>query len=1144
MSSLPSQVSPCPEEAQTPVVSDPIFDKALAQFEKRLTKKHREIFAQCTIDDVKSQIRHIQDRHGSQRRLKHMGRLSKFIEGMVQLGQVVEVFLNIHNGVAFIWGPIKFLLLTASTWIDSLDSLLEVYGRIGEVLPNLTRYTKVYEKYPSVHTHLEAYYCDILEFHSNALEVFSRPGWKSLFRSTWKTFETQFRPILKNLERHRVMLSEEKLTAVMEETQKQGQSIEDKLDRLNKDWQERDRRNAERELASHREHLNQQRSIVQNKIDSPDFQDDHEFASQKRHQSTSGNWILNHPLLLEWFEISSKVNRKIYLSGIPGAGKTILTSRVISQLKHRQLKSKAPAEKFSVAYFYFKHSQPEKRSMVSLLLALLSQLISQDESLLDHVYQTYCTAEQQRLRCLDTLSSLVSTALQSQSLCFVIVDGLDECTEAPKVLEWFEKIMSSREEDSSGTSKSAIRLFISAQRDGVLEGLMSEYDSIQLETTAGHGHDIKTFTMNVAAEIRKKFDLNSEVEQEIVSRVSSRAGGMFLYAQLVVGNLLHQTNKYALKQELKAETFPEGLSQAYERVIIRVLGNPKKAERDAAKQILGMIMCACRPLHWREIQSKFCIDINEGEADLDRQLVLTCKELCGSLVEESSLEPSFSSTGEAVVDLVHSTAKIYLIQTEELSMAVENAKMALFCAEYLLSRPLVPGISRLEIQQHAIKGYYGFQDYAVAFWWQHAQQVLAAPALETELNQSVLQAVHRAMIDIGELEQGEDPNKCPESIQSLKSQLERVPQNLRDWEAISICEMRTVAIREAIHSLLNQPDNGGLTVLPLYGPWRYKCPKPWCQFFSSGFDEPQNRQTHINQHDLPFRCDFQGCFAAKVGFATETDLKKHTARWHPKEEQILFPTPKQPTSARPGIMKAAERGDLDTIKILVEQAIVSPHYQTNGHENIALWILQNAANKADFNIRDKNIVGRTPLSLAAENGYDIIVKLLLATEGVEVDSKATGVINGGRTPLSFAAQNGHETIVKLLLATEGVEADSKATSERNGGRTPLSYAAENGRKTIVRLLLDTGKVDPKAKDNKNRTPWSLAVGKSHTAVSRLLPEDPIDPAFDMGPRMELQDPIDGRNVLRDFVFDSTLHDNDGDNGPFDFPEAFSMGDEG
>lgn len=38
--------------------------------------------------------------------------------------------------------------------------------------------------------------------------------------------------------------------------------------------------------------------------------------------------------------------------------------------------------------------------------------------------------------------------------------------------------------------------------------------------------------------------------------------GMFLYAQLVLTNLISQTSKYDFKQEMKAETFPDGLEQA------------------------------------------------------------------------------------------------------------------------------------------------------------------------------------------------------------------------------------------------------------------------------------------------------------------------------------------------------------------------------------------------------------------------------------------------------------------------------------------------------------------------------------------------------------------------------------------------------
>ncbi|KAF4989706.1 hypothetical protein FDECE_14621 [Fusarium decemcellulare] len=997
-----SMSSSFPQGTQVLEASDTIFDKAVVQFKKRIHKKHLEKFTQCTLDDVRSQIKDIEDRYGSQRRLRHMNRLSKFVEGMTQLGQVVEMFLNVHNGVAFIWGPIKFLLLVASTWMDSLDSLLEVYGRIGEILPNLRRYDEVYKNYPSIHTHLEAYYCDILELHSNALDVFSRPGWKNIFLSAWKTFNTKFQPILKSLERHRVMLSEEKLTVIMEETQKQGQSIEDKLDRLDRDLKKRDRKNIERDLVAHQDYFNQQRRIVESKIDAPDYHHDHDIASQKRHRSAPGNWILGHPLLLEWFDISSVVNRKIYLSGIPGAGKTVLTSRLISHLEQRRLNSKNSGEKFSTAYFYFKHMQPEKRSLISLLLSLLSQLTAQDESLLDHVYQSCCTTERQRLRSLDEISHLVSTALQSQSICFVVVDGLDECPEAPKVLEWFENLMSSWVSDPSGSSESCIRLFISGQRDGVLEKQMAEYPSIQLETTMGHDQDIGAFTMAVAEEIRAKFSLDSEVEQEIVSRVTSRARGMFLYARLVVSNLLSQTSRY-------------------ERIVHRVLRNPKKTERDAAKQLLGMIMCACRPLRWREIQSKFCIDASKGEVDLDRQLLITCKQLCGSLVEASYLDPTISSTYEEVVDLVHSTAKAYLIEKKEISMAAENAKMALFCAEYLLSRPLTPGISKLEIQKHATKGYYGFQDYAVAFWWQHAQQVLAASGLEAELGQRALQAVHRAMVDIGELEQDEGPHDSPLSNLALKNKLGRVPQDSRDWKSIKLCEIRTAVIREVIDSLLHQPDNAGHTGVPLYGPWRYKCPKAWCQYFSSGFEEPQHRQAHINQHDLPFLCDFQGCRAAEVGFGTETDLKRHTVRWHPKEEKLLFPTPKQHTSVRQqDIVKAAEKGDLDSIKYLVEQGYVNPSH----------W---------------KKHTFRTPLHAAAEYGHLHVVQYL-TQKGAAVDAKT----NASQTAL-------HKAVARrdLEITTFLCDLDRVTLLKDMHGRTALDDAVCDNQfnKAIVAQLL-------------------------------------------------------------------------------------------
>ncbi|KAF2494939.1 hypothetical protein BU16DRAFT_51347 [Lophium mytilinum] len=115
------------------------------------------------------------------------------------------------------------------------------------------------------------------------------------------------------------------------------------------------------------------------------------------------------------------------------------------------------------------------------------------------------------------------------------------------------------------------------------------------------------------------------------------------------------------------------------------------------------------------------------------------------------------------------------------------------------------------------------------------------------------------------------------------------------------------------------------------------------------------------------------------------------------------------------------------------------------------------------------VAGRTPLLEAARDGYEFGVRLLIATEMVDLDFRNN---HDGRTPLSWAAEKGHDCVVQLILATNKVDVNIPD----NLRRTPLFYAAEKGHETVVKLLLATGLVNVDTIDT--RSPPGLPFNQS------------------------------------------------------------------
>ncbi|CAK38721.1 uncharacterized protein An04g04570 [Aspergillus niger] len=138
-----------------------------------------------------------------------------------------------------------------------------------------------------------------------------------------------------------------------------------------------------------------------------------------------------------------------------------------------------------------------------------------------------------------------------------------------------------------------------------------------------------------------------------------------------------------------------------------------------------------------------------------------------------------------------------------------------------------------------------------------------------------------------------------------------------------------------------------------------------------------------------------------------------------------------------------------------------------------VWLLLTQSD-VRLEITDQN--GQTPLSLAAENGQEDIVQMLLE-RGASVETKNSD----SQTPLSLAAANGHERIVQMLLK-KGATTETRSSKDQ----TPLSLAAENGHEKIVQMLLEVGAAIEARGQWGERTPLSLAAANGHEGIVQIL----------------------------------------------------------
>ncbi|KAF5714150.1 heterokaryon incompatibility protein het-E-1 [Fusarium globosum] len=986
------------------------FERSLDIFRQELSDDQIKRMDGVNQETLKDTIQATQNILGRRNDLCKLSRVQGFLQAMEHVEKLVTIFLNTNDFVAFIWGPIKLALMVATTWTDAIRQLIDAYEEIAEVLGNLAFFHTLIKSRDHLKLILEDYFSDILRFHRCVLDVFSRPEWKRIFKWAWGSFRREVKPILESLRRKQALLTDDKLQshAILKEVQDSEQYAKSQFSSLQTSLEEIRSTLASKYLKSKNIRAQEMKTYLESRLDVSKSRSDLQLETPDPIVENSGNWIFSNPIFKCWEVGKSAENRILFLNGSPGSGKSTLAKTVI---RHEKRKQAAESSRRSfLTYFFFKHDASKRSRARSMLQHLIMQLVNADETIMGLVYEKLSTMESTEL---SDLKKLASDCFTARPMATLILDGLDEAmdNEHEVSINWCLNELFPVAKSRSCNLKA----LICGQRDGRLDALLSSYPQIRLDKVDDHKKDIEQFTKGQAAKIRARFSLTREEEESLISKISGASEGMFLYARVVLDNLAAMDSIQEFEDELEGETFPKDLDQAYDRIAQRILNKHGPSRRGTVKKILGWVICATRPLRWREIQSLFCINTERQTCNIRNMRRDSCKSICSSLVDVTYCDMFPNIESEQFISMVHETATKYLVRNGTVNLFQEHIDMALFCCRYLSSRPFTSSKSQ-NITADIHSGYFGYLDYAAAHYTIHIQK---SEASELSTDSALkLEATRKATLDLAKTIFGDSavqPEERDRTAQDLKSAIEDNVLAVRTLIGLQR-ETSETAIFDATE-----------------GPLRYKCHRVRCAKFAVGFSNEAALKKHFAAHERPFRCPHSDCFAHTVGYASPKRLESHNEAFHHNttKSKAIFPTELE--AGELDLYGACNAGDLDEVKRFHrEGADIHDTVRTfvtplcvaveAGHGHICRYLVDNGVDPFHFTCKGR--IEQVPVGRAIHlERLEILEFFLLHGSGPDDSTLAENIARAihARSPvalnmcLTIRQPRDHEKVIKAVL---------------------------------------------------------------------------------------------------------------------------------
>ncbi|KAI1129531.1 hypothetical protein F5Y10DRAFT_264070 [Nemania abortiva] len=409
----------------------------------------------------------------------------------------------------------------------------------------------------------------------------------------------------------------------------------------------------------------------------------------------TGKWLISHPVFQKWKDDSA--SSLLWLHGIPGSGKSKLTSLVIEDAMEAFRKQQAP----SPAYFYCSRNpaEPGRSDPRKILASIVRQFSSPGpgKPLLQPTIIAYESQEAEGFPD-DSLPlgdsyDLLLEILDDYPTAIIIIDALDEChpETRQKLLDKLEDILRK--------SPTLVKIFVSSREDQDIKYNLRDYPALELSSDL-NTDDIDRFVecetrlLIKQGKLLQSSNRKGELTQEIIQKVSNGADGMFRWASLQLAALCDLVTDKAILERLGR--LPPTLGELYQETLNKIQQYSAKADRVYAENALAWLLCSRKRLN----SYQFLVAVSTTDRlsePLTKDQVL---RLCCNLVIFDSTIDGFR--------FAHLSVREFLEDQSAYCISTINSIAARFCLTTLLT-------CNTTVQRSGLRSYASF------YWAPHCE---------------------------------------------------------------------------------------------------------------------------------------------------------------------------------------------------------------------------------------------------------------------------------------------------------------------------------------------------------------------------------------------------------------------------------------